>query len=61
MNIEAYLSFSKILISMAIITFLILGYAIVKKDFSKKMDAIIVSVFILDGLVLLILLLNTEL
>ena len=55
MNIETYIQYLIILLVIAIITFSVIGYAIVKKDFSKKMDTIILTVFMVDGFILLLL------
>ncbi len=55
MKPHEYLKYMVILIIMAIITIGIIGYAILKKDFSSRMHRIIIGAFIIDTATLILL------
>ncbi len=59
MNIEAFIKYITILLIAITITIIILGYASFKNDFSKKMDSIILTTFIIDAFILIFLVYNT--
>ena len=58
MNIHEFYKYMIIIIIMAVITILIIGYAIIKKDFSRRTHKLIIGIFIFDVLVLIGLALN---
>ena len=59
MNRYSYCNFILVLPIVAIITFSIIGYAILVKDFSKRMDIIIKTALTIDALILLFIIINT--
>ncbi len=60
MNLEAYFYYMVVMITFAIITFTLIGFAIIKKDFSKRMDRAISIVIITYVFVLLLFVFNTK-
>ncbi len=59
MDIEDLIKHITLLIIALTITIIILGYANFKNDFSKRMDSIILTTFIIDAFILIFLVYNT--
>ena len=59
MNTEAYLKYAIVLMVSLAITLLVIGYAHLKSKFSKKMDQLLMALFIINALLVVLLILKT--